>query len=83
MNRSPSEFGDGDEAETPCAIGYLARAEEVFRADLMRNRRSGRSLFGLVEALKRQHKDYALTLVQKEFETAWQRADTKLSIEGL
>lgn len=63
--------------------GSFTNAEEVFRADLQRNRRSGRSLFGLVEALKRQHKDYAASLVQKEFEDAWQHADTKLSVSNL
>ena len=63
--------------------GDYAAAEEVFRIDLQRHRRSGRSLFGLVEALKRQKKDYAATLVQREFESAWQHADTTLNLGSL
>jgi hypothetical protein len=39
--------------------GDYAAAEQVFRADLERNKRNGRSLFGLMEALRAQKKDYA------------------------
>jgi tetratricopeptide (TPR) repeat protein len=58
-----------------------AGAEDVFRADLQRNRRNGRSLFGLVLSLKAQKKDYAAALVQREFDTAWKNADVKLRME--
>src|SRR5258705_7728538 len=58
-------------------------AEEVFRADLQRNRRNGRSLFGLMEALKGQQKNYAARLVQGELENAWKDSDSKLSIGAL
>jgi tetratricopeptide (TPR) repeat protein len=63
--------------------GDFAAAEQVFRDDLQRNRRSGRSLFGLMESLKAQKKDYAAALVQREFETAWKNADVKLSVQDL
>jgi tetratricopeptide (TPR) repeat protein len=58
-----------------------AEAEAVFRADLERNRRSGRSLFGLMAVLKAQGKTYGARLVEGEFEKAWAEADTKLSLE--
>src|SRR6266852_2569601 len=53
-----------------------AEAEAVFRADLERNRRSGRSLFGLMAALKAQRRAYEARLVEREFEKAWAEADT-------
>ncbi|HWP90799.1 MAG TPA: hypothetical protein VNN20_01175 [Thermodesulfobacteriota bacterium] len=63
--------------------GDYAEAEGVFRADLERNPRSGRSLFGLSESLKAQGKGYSSQLVQKEFETAWKNADGPLKVEDL
>lgn len=63
--------------------GNLVEAEKVFRADLERNRRNGRSLFGLLESLKAQGKTYSAQSVQKEFEEAWKQADTKLRVEDL
>ncbi len=62
--------------------GNYAEAEQVFRADLQRNKRNGRSLFGLMQSLKGQRKNYAAELVGREFETAWAAADTKLSSEN-
>ncbi len=59
--------------------GKAAEAEKVFRADLERNRHSGRSLFGLIESLKAQNKTSDAAVVQKEFAAAWKNADTKLS----
>lgn len=58
-------------------------AEKAFRADLERNKLSGRSLFGLMESLKAQKKKAAAAAAQREFETAWKNADTKLSIADL
>jgi tetratricopeptide (TPR) repeat protein len=58
-------------------------AERVFRADLERNLRNGRSLFGLMESLKAQGKTDAARSVQREFETAWKTADTTLRVEDL
>ncbi|MBA2527678.1 MAG: hypothetical protein H0V18_18140 [Pyrinomonadaceae bacterium] len=63
--------------------GDYAGGEKVFRADLERNKRNGRSLFGLKEALKAQDKHYPAILVQREFENAWRHADTKLRLEDL
>ncbi|MFP5262619.1 MAG: tetratricopeptide repeat protein [Blastocatellia bacterium] len=63
--------------------GDYAEAENVFRADLKQNPRSGRSLFGLLESLNRQGKKPASAAVQKEFDAAWKSADTRLRIEDL
>lgn len=63
--------------------GDHAGAEQVFRADLEKNRRNGRSLFGLMEALKAQKKDHEAILVRQQFDAAWKNADTKLALELL
>jgi hypothetical protein len=63
--------------------GDYAGAEQVFRADLERNKRSGRALFGLMESLKGEGNTHAAELVQREFESAWKNADTKLKLEDL
>lgn len=63
--------------------GDNAAAEQTFRADLEKNRRNGRSLFGLMESLKAQKKDYAAKMVQREFEIAWKNADVKLTVQDL
>jgi len=63
--------------------GNAEEAEKVFRADLEKNRRNGRSLFGLMESLKAQKKTYSAQSVQREFEEAWKQADTKLRVEDL
>jgi tetratricopeptide (TPR) repeat protein len=65
------------------AGGEYAEAEKVFRADLERNRRNGRSLFGLAESLKAQGKTYDASLVRQEFERAWKNADTQLKVGDL
>ncbi|HVF56070.1 MAG TPA: hypothetical protein VM934_07960 [Pyrinomonadaceae bacterium] len=63
--------------------GQYVEAERVFREDLLRNRRNGRSLYGLAESLKAQGRKYEAQLVGREFESAWKNADTKLRIEDL
>lgn len=63
--------------------GNAAEAEKVFRKDLEDNPHNGRSLFGLAESLKKQGKAQAAQQAQKEFETAWKNADSKLRIEDL
>ena len=63
--------------------GQYAEAERVFRADLERNRRNGRSLFGLAESLRAQGRTREAELVRREFERAWQHADTQLKISDL
>ncbi|HEX8335343.1 MAG TPA: hypothetical protein VF621_01355, partial [Pyrinomonadaceae bacterium] len=60
-----------------------AEAEAVFREDLRRNRRNGRSLFGLAESLKAQGKAREAELVGREFERAWKSADTPLKVADL
>jgi tetratricopeptide (TPR) repeat protein len=65
------------------AVQLAAVAEKVFRADLERNPRNGRSLFGLMESLKLQGKDHAAALVEAEFKEAWKTADTPLTLQDL
>ncbi|HLZ91114.1 MAG TPA: hypothetical protein VKQ28_05315 [Candidatus Acidoferrum sp.] len=52
-------------------LGDAAGAEQVFRADLERNPRNPRSLFGLEQALKVQEKSYDAGFVKKQFEASW------------
>ncbi|PYT03490.1 MAG: hypothetical protein DMF65_04120 [Acidobacteria bacterium] len=63
--------------------GQAAEAERVFRADLERNPRNGRSLFGLWKALEAQHKTREAVVARREFEAAWKNADTQLKVEDL
>src|SRR5689334_6568560 len=58
-------------------------AEKVFRAEILRQPRNGRALFGLAESLRKQGKEAAAKSVQGEFEKAWQFADTKLTVSSL
>lgn len=58
--------------------GKAPEAENVFRKDLERNPRNGRSLHGLREALRAQGKTESLAFVEREFRSAWQYADTAL-----
>ena len=55
-------------------IGDYAGAEEVFRADLERNPRNPRSLFGLEQALKSQDRTYDAGFVRKQFDANWKGA---------
>ncbi|MGH9714479.1 MAG: tetratricopeptide repeat protein [Candidatus Acidiferrales bacterium] len=63
--------------------GQPAEAEKVFREDLVRNPRNGRSLFGLWQSLKAQNKIADADWARREFEAAWKGADTQLSIGEL
>ena len=63
--------------------GQHAEAERVFRADLMKNPRNGRSLFGLHEALMRQGRTADAGWVKRQFDDAWKQADTTLTLEAL
>jgi tetratricopeptide (TPR) repeat protein len=65
------------------AQGRAAEAESVFREDLRRNPRSGRSLFGLWKALEAEHKTRDAAAARRDFETAWKNADTQLRVEDL
>jgi tetratricopeptide (TPR) repeat protein len=63
--------------------GQYEEAERVFRADLDRNPRNPRSLFGLLKALEAQKKMADAQWVRQEFEEAWKSADVSLRIEDL
>jgi tetratricopeptide (TPR) repeat protein len=63
-------------------IGDNAGAEEVFRADLERNLRNPRSLFGLEEALKAQEKTYDAGFVRKQFDANW-KGVTRPTVDDL
>ena len=63
--------------------GQAAEAEKVFRDDLARNPRNGRSLFGLWQSLKAQNKTADAEWAHTEFEAAWKNADSPLSIGDL
>ena len=65
------------------ASGDYAAAESVFRTEIEKRPRNGRALFGLAESLRKQGKTSSAQMVQREFETAWQAADTKLSVDAL
>jgi tetratricopeptide (TPR) repeat protein len=63
--------------------GDNAAAEKVFRADLDRNPRNPRSLFGLQEALKAQNRDYDAGFVQRQFQASWKGGSTQLTAKDL
>lgn len=63
--------------------GKPAQAEAVFREDLKRNPGNGRSLFGLVEALKAQKKTAEAARADSEFKRAWAKADVQPTVPGL
>lgn len=63
--------------------GDFAGAEAVFRADLERNRMSGRALWGLAQSLQAQGKTAEATAVRMSFRKAWHNADVRLAMEEL
>lgn len=63
------------------AGGDDAEAEKVFREEIAKHPRNGRALFGLAESLRRQKKTTSAQMVEREFEKAWEKADTKLRAE--
>jgi tetratricopeptide (TPR) repeat protein len=58
-------------------------AEKVFRADLDRNPRNPRSLFGLHQTLMQQKRDYDAGFIQKQFEASWKGGAQALKLEDL
>src|SRR5580698_214111 len=58
--------------------GDATGAEKVFRADLDRNPRNPRSLFGLEQALKAQDRNYDAGFVEAEFKASWKGGATAL-----
>jgi len=59
--------------------GDAAGAEKAFREDLERNPRNPRSLFGLLETLKKQGRTYDAGFVENQFHTAWKGTPLKLA----
>ncbi|MGA7382913.1 MAG: hypothetical protein WBX03_18825 [Terriglobales bacterium] len=62
--------------------GDAVGAEKVFRADLDRNPRNPRSLFGLQQALKAQDRNYDAGFVEAQFEASW-KGGAGLKVEDL
>jgi tetratricopeptide (TPR) repeat protein len=58
-------------------------AEMAFRADLERNPRNPRSLFGLKEALAAQSSDTDAAWVERQFKEAWKNADVSVKMTDL
>ncbi|MBZ5678635.1 MAG: hypothetical protein LAO24_00870 [Acidobacteriia bacterium] len=63
--------------------GDAVGAEKVFRADLDRNPRNPRSLFGLHQALVQQKRDYDAGFIQKQFDASWKGGKQELKLEDL
>jgi hypothetical protein len=63
--------------------GKGADAEKVFRADLERNPRSGRSLYGLLKSLEAQNRTAEAAIVKREADAAWTKATSSLTIDEL
>ena len=63
--------------------GRVQEAERVFRADLERNPRNPRSLFGLWRCLVAQRRDADAGWVKRQFDEAWRHAATPLKVDDL
>ncbi|HYV86441.1 MAG TPA: hypothetical protein VFB49_11060 [Patescibacteria group bacterium] len=63
--------------------GRATEAEKVFREDLARHPRNGRTLFGLYKSLEAQKRTDAAALVKAQFDAAWKNADVTLKVEDL
>ncbi len=59
--------------------GQPAEAEKIYREDLKVFPNNGWSLFGLLEALRRQGKMEAAQNVEQRFREAWRNADVMLT----
>jgi tetratricopeptide (TPR) repeat protein len=63
--------------------GRAAEAEAVFREDLRRNPRGGRSLFGLTQAPQAEGKTDEAVLVRQEFNDAWQTSEVTPNLDTM
>ncbi|HSK40079.1 MAG TPA: hypothetical protein VK943_09965, partial [Arenibaculum sp.] len=63
--------------------GQAAQAEKVFRDDLARRPRDGRSLFGLQKAVEARGRAHEASLIQVEHEAAWRGADRPATLDDL
>lgn len=61
----------------------LIEAEKVFREDLNKHPRNGRSLFGLAECLKSQKRNTDAYWIEGEFTEAWKYSTTQLKLSDL
>ena len=61
--------------------GEYVEAEKIYRAELVKHPRNGRALFGLAESLAKQGKKADAEKTRRDFEKAWEKADTKLAVE--
>jgi tetratricopeptide (TPR) repeat protein len=59
--------------------GRAPEAEAVYKADLVRVRENGWSLFGLMRSLEAQQRSADAAAVRVRFERAWKRADLTLT----
>lgn len=58
-------------------------AEIVFRDDLEKHPRNGRSLFGLWKSLEFQSRPTDAFWIKREFDQAWKYSDTQLTVDDL
>ena len=65
------------------AAKQYSEAEAVFREDIRRNQRNGRSLYGLTESLRGQNKSDDVPLIEPLYKTAWSKADRPLQVGDL
>jgi len=65
------------------ASGDAAGAEKVFRAELAIHPNSGRALFGLAAALRKEGSTADASATDAKFAAAWKYADVKLRLEDL
>lgn len=59
-------------------LGRYREAEDVFRADIRKNRPSGWSLYGLTKALEGQNRRVEAARTQVLFKEAWKNADIQI-----
>ncbi len=63
--------------------GRAKEAEAVFHADLERNPRNPRSLFGLMRSLEAQKRTDEAEAVRRRFDAAWHDAEVALRVDDL
>ena len=61
------------------AAGNNKGAEEVFRADLKKNRDNPRSLYGLAQSLRAEGRIKEAAVIEQRFTKAWSHADAPLA----
>jgi tetratricopeptide (TPR) repeat protein len=65
------------------SAGKYSEAETVFRKDLEKNRRKGRSLYGLEAALRKRGNIAQANFIKRGFDKAWENADVELTPENI